>query len=443
MGFSECGGGAPDSGIGGTPFDTPTGPKGESLSVRQPIRALPGFDVPSKSVVGRPASHILPGDSRKAAGDRLATETIRSISVKDAAGVKIGQSGVQVNYVHLELDAPPPSFEKTLTAPAVQAALEAYAASAHDPARLRQAEARVKEHGSPFFDLGARQPVEAFGLEPADVRSYTRGGGVKTATSVFVIENCQGVQMSDGGRQENHFLYIVPPSLDDARLLRDDADLRRALVEYACGFSDSDADLAACYQEAAEVAIKNLPGLRAESTQVDLRGMTSVDVNGGQGVTIGTKIRQTSEVAVTVLLDGVAVEPMTTGSAGDTHLDPNIWSMATWAYLQASPQAAPSPAEQRPFRRRLDEYSGVVHPAIGNPKAEGGGGDIPGPVLPLLPDKSTFMNKRYTWGTNAEPVAQSAPEETRLPGCVVLAGRCNPACSLAKECQDRQAVERL
>lgn len=211
------------------------------------------------------------------------------VEVANSRGVQIGDRNVQVNTYAFTVTEVDLDLRAALERPAVRRALSELAADPDDAGR-RHAADRALGRGA-FF---AHHP-----------RVRTTPGEVRTQQSatwfgVILLRQSRGVQVGDGGRQENHFAYVTTAALDGRRLLQESAELRQAIVDACC---EQEAGvhpdrISAPLAEAADDALLGHVESRRSSTSATPRPFTRVVVSDADGVSVGRSCRQHEETSL-------------------------------------------------------------------------------------------------------------------------------------------------
>lgn len=228
---------------------------------------------------------------------RLSFPTIRA---KGVDGLQLGNGNLQVNVRRYQLEAPALDFKKTLARKDVRIALRDYSANPDDAKLYRRADQAVAK--SPIMGAGTHDL--GLDLEQTKVR-YKPVPRAASEAYVF-IEECRGVQSATGGIQYNHHLCVATPTINEVRLLRDSPELRHELIAHACGTA-ADGLLRARIADSLKEACLAVPGIGDTGAKIDFDGTRSVEVEGGDGATIGNGVRQENSFEVIVLVEHLNV----------------------------------------------------------------------------------------------------------------------------------------
>jgi hypothetical protein len=154
----------------------------------------------------------------------------------------------------------------------------------------------------PLFRKQAELRVESSEMNSEQQRSVF--------DAFLFVDNSEGVQVGDHATQRNQFLYVVAPTLDAAQLLADDPSVRCAIIDCICSPDEAGAgallrdELAA----ALEWAVLSCPDIRTAGDLVRLPTRGRVEIDGGDGVSIGKKGQQRNEASAKIVVPGTVVE---------------------------------------------------------------------------------------------------------------------------------------
>lgn len=247
-----------------------------------------------------------------------------AITARNVRGLQIGTRNLQVNSYEYQVDRPNIDFATVLSRAAVREALKALSQNPNNVNLQRKAD-KLLASGP----LLRKQPDLC--VERSEVGNEQRSSVI----DAFVfVENSTGVQIGDRATQRNRFLYVVAPTMDAAQLLADDPNVRSAVIDCVCSPNEAaTGDVFRDKLEASlEFAVLNSPDIRTTGDLIRPSRNGIVDVNGGDGVSIGKKGRQRNEVHAVVVVPKTVVKSVQTkrivgqpsrGGLDRSHLPPD------------------------------------------------------------------------------------------------------------------------
>lgn len=217
------------------------------------------------------------------------------VSARSVRGLQVGTGNFQLNHFEYRVENCDINLGAVLSGHAVQQQLRLLAADPNNLELRRGADALLRR--GRFFSRAPRHRVTTRTI------TTTQDESTDDVFETFLfVQDSSGVQIADGGRQENYFFYVIAPSIDASDLLRSDAELRSSLIDQVCTSSTvaRSTDFHQRLSSAMEYAVLNLPDLRTSGTLVDLRKRSHVNINDEDGVSIGVRGRQRNDVSAEV-----------------------------------------------------------------------------------------------------------------------------------------------
>jgi hypothetical protein len=225
-----------------------------------------------------------PASTGKSVGSTLVASDVR--------GLQVGERNYQLNRYSFKIEAPDVDFDSVINGRTVARALDSIDKRPEDPRAIRQLD-RVLSRPSGGEVLTEGLPFRSGRFESKSAKNGIFG-------SLFV-HSSSGLLVGDGTRQENFFTYVAAPSIDAARLIATNHNLRMLIIEsLLSGVDLASGEISQTLSDSLGRAASHIRAPRRMGLVVHPSWSDVVYVNGVDGVTAGDSVRQRNEVRTIV-----------------------------------------------------------------------------------------------------------------------------------------------